>query len=128
MAEATERVPRLAPPIEVAIQTDILDALEELIELVKAQIPRGIVFPWEEEITKRTELDFRPNPLFSVQLVNKGPDKVYVRIYVAEEPSVEIPVDPDETIGFDFKVAKIERMEFRVDVGKRATVKVVGLC
>ena len=130
----TEEIPRLAPPPEIRLLDDILDALEELIQLTKTTIPKGITFEKEKTVTfaepwKCGFIDSKPfHAVHRVETINRGPDEVHARVEIkGEETPYEITVDADEVIPVDVKRPAIKRVFFYVDKDKTADVKVIGL-
>lgn len=104
-----------------------MDALEELIELTKLRIPRGKYTYRDETITNTKRIDFIKNhpyqPIFSINIMNKGPDDIYMVI----NGGIEIKINAYEIPPtFDFKRPSIRHLDFRMESGESTRIKILG--
>jgi len=112
--------------LQVALLDEIAERLLEIRRLYEK--PRGYVYPINITLTETRVLDFVSNfpytPLFSVTIINDGPDEVYPSIAIGQ---VETPLKPGETITFDVQSPRIEKLYLIVNEGKTARIRGFGV-
>ena len=124
-------VPRLAPPPEVRVLTDVLDALEELIELTKSTVPRGESPSFLMDITDKL-IDGKisyPFPWFSFTIHNYGPNSVYMGVNQKSIANAEYSdeVKDRETREVNMGAAKIREIYLVCKKGEQAKVRIRGV-
>jgi len=113
LAQMLQERPYVANLIQFQLLYDMASILEDLLDLTKSTIPEGKTIPREYTVTnKPTEIDRKMEsslPWRSMDLVNYGPNKLYVTIN--ESRVVEkAPLAMGESMRIDFRAPKIERI------------------
>ncbi|MEM3895381.1 hypothetical protein [Thermofilum sp.] len=91
--------------------------------------PEGISVPINVSVSNILVIDFikdYPNKrLFSISLINDGPDEVYIGVNSVQTTT---PTKANEAASFDYKAPRIARLYLYTGPGKTAKVRGEGVC
>lgn len=119
---------RLDPAVlNLALQDEIADRLFKIQTLLESQVPKGAVEPIESLLITSVVRPVVPlKPWFSVDIVNDGPNSVFVLIN--PEPSYEYhEVRLNETYRVDMHNGLIKTILFKCNTGQTASIRLVGV-
>jgi len=101
--------------------------LWQIRKLLQQQIPKGQIVIHVVTVTEMTRLDFTEiepyQPLFSIILINRGPDSAEFSLNGGRWYTIE---DYESLPEIGFRIAAIKTVDFRVQTGKTAKMKVIG--
>lgn len=116
-----------AGPMQVALLDEIAERLCKLEELMKAEVPEGIVEPIEKCTITETRMPFRPlKPWFSVSIINDGPSDVFC-IVNTEKSFNEHRILNGETFTIDMRRPKVNDVLMWCNHGETSAVRIVGV-
>lgn len=128
----SDKVKRLAPPIEVIKLHDIVDALEELIEIEKRNTPRGeraSFLVWVKDEITNVKQSY-PVQWFTVTLHNYSGTSVYFALNEVKpvtDRTYSDEVRVGETRQVRFGSPKIDKVNMVCPSGTSALIRVSGI-
>jgi len=119
--------PEALQAVNLQILYDIASYLDKILRHLEETTPKGIHVMFKESITEPTKVEVGKRtpfgPLFSFEILNKGPDTVYMKV---DKDMVEIPVEIDESIPYNRGRRTIKLIRLRVNAGEEANVKITA--
>jgi len=124
MAQKGKAPERLAPPLEIVYLDEIAGRLADLYEIMKKSEPQGLIQPVTLSATEDLKTYEPPTPWFTVDVLNTGPNTVYIGI---NDKAKEFKaIERNRGFKFDFGMAKIEKIYYKCNRGETATVDLTG--
>ena len=119
--------PEALEAVNLQILYDIASYLDKILRHLEDTTPKGIHVVFEELITEPTKVEVEGRTpfgaLFSFEILNKGPDTVYMKV---DDDMVEIPVEVDELIPYNRGRRTIKLIRLRVNAAEQASIKIIG--
>jgi len=119
--------PEALEAVNLQILYDIASYLDKILGHLEDTTPKGIHVVFEELITEPTKVEVEGRTpfgaLFSFEILNKGPDTVYMKV---DDDMVEIPVEVDELIPYNRGRRTIKLIRLRVNAAEQASIKIIG--
>jgi hypothetical protein len=124
-----QEIKRIPSDIFSSILLDeIAQSIRELKKTIQQTIPEGVILTYDDEEITSSPKEFRAHylkPWFSVSILNKGPNPVYVGINVGHGGGIKI--DVGETFPVDFNAPRIKFVTLWCDKDQTTKVKITAL-
>jgi len=124
---ARKEIERVKAPIDTILLDDIARGIKKILTHLDETTPQGKHVVFERDVTKLTTIDVEGEsplgPLYSFDILNKGPDTVKMMV---DDDIAEIPVEIDELIPYIRGKRTIKKIVLRIEPNETASIKIIG--